>query len=530
VQAQGTDGRLVRAANGQVLHVTLAEKLLTLLLAKLVNFVPEGGIWMNTQRPEWNDANNALVGKGLSVVTLCYLRRTIVFCKELLQQSELGSVQVRAELQKLYSQIFQILQRFQGILKSSFSDEQRRAMLDALGQVGSDYRWNYYSQRLSGEYTQLPIPELVTFLDLAQQYVEHSLSANRRSDNLYHAYNILRLDHGTASVSHLYEMLEGQVAILSSGMLSGEESRLLLESLRHSQLYRSDQHSYILYPDRDLPGFLEKNCITPDQVSGLELVSELVRANDKSLIVRSEEGSYHFSEQIHNAKDVGRALDALQNRYAELVERERGNIMALFENIFHHNEFTGRSGTFFAYEGLGSIYWHMVSKLLLAVQETIVRTRAEPSTAALVEMYADIRKGLSFNKPPDVYGAFPTDPYSHTPKGQGARQPGMTGMVKEEILTRQRELGCSIENGQLAFDFLLLDTNEFLAEPTEFDYRDLDGEPSQIRLPADSIAYSICQVESKHLKGLRPAERILIGQQQAIFKGWPIPEGIRPRQ
>ena len=61
VQAHGTDGRLVQAPSGGVLHVTLSEKLLTLLLAKLVNFVPEGGIWMNTQRPEWNDANNALV-------------------------------------------------------------------------------------------------------------------------------------------------------------------------------------------------------------------------------------------------------------------------------------------------------------------------------------------------------------------------------------------------------------------------------------------------------------------------------------
>ena len=30
---------------------------------------------MNTQRPEWNDANNALVGNGISVVTLIYLRR-----------------------------------------------------------------------------------------------------------------------------------------------------------------------------------------------------------------------------------------------------------------------------------------------------------------------------------------------------------------------------------------------------------------------------------------------------------------------
>ena len=34
---------------------------------------------MNTQRPEWNDANNALVGNGVSMVTLCYLRRFLVY-------------------------------------------------------------------------------------------------------------------------------------------------------------------------------------------------------------------------------------------------------------------------------------------------------------------------------------------------------------------------------------------------------------------------------------------------------------------
>jgi hypothetical protein len=232
----------------------------------------------------------------------------------------------------------------------------------------------------------------------------------------------------------------------------------------------------------------------PDQISGLKLVAELVKGNDRSLIVRSEDGNYRFSGQIHSAKDVSYALDALQTQYPELVKCERGEILALFESVFHHSEFTGRSGTFFAYEGLGSIYWHMVSKLLLAVQETILRTRTEPSAGDLMEMYADIRKGLSFNKPPDVYGAFPTDPYSHTPKGQGAKQPGMTGMVKEEILTRQMELGCSIANGQLVFDFLLLDQNEFLAEPAKFDYRNLAGEQAWIELPAGSIAYSICGV------------------------------------
>jgi hypothetical protein len=112
----------------------------------------------------------------------------------------------------------------------------------------------------------------------------------------------------------------------------------------------------------------------------------------------------------------------------------------------------------------------------------------------LIEKYTDIRKGLSFNKTPDVYGAFPTDPYSHTPKGQGAKQPGMTGMVKEEILTRQMELGFSVEDGKIVFDFLLLDKDEFLNNPTDFAYWDVDGQQQQMTVPAGSIAYSICQV------------------------------------
>jgi hypothetical protein len=136
----------------------------------------------------------------------------------------------------------------------------------------------------------------------------------------------------------------------------------------------------------------------------------------------------------------------------------------------------------------------MVSKLLLAVQETILRTRTESSTSALIEKYADIRRGLSFNKSAEQYGAFPTDPYSHTPKGQGAKQPGMTGMVKEEILTRQMELGFSVENGNIKFDSLLLDKQELLAIPTSYKYWNVSGQEDQVELTAGSMAYSICQV------------------------------------
>ena len=247
VHERGTDGKLVYAQDGHVIHTTLAEKLLILLLAKLSNFIPEGGIWMNTQRPEWNDANNALVGKGLSVVTLSYLLRYIVFYKELLKQEANTAVQLSVEAQGFYSEIFAILNQFMDMLAVSFSDEQRRAMMNALGQAGSDYRWNYYSHGLSGEVAQLPMIELIAFLDLAQQYVEHSLRANKRSDNLYHAYNVLRLGDKTAAVNYLYEMLEGQAAILSSGMLSGKESLALLESLKNSQLYRADQHLSLIH-------------------------------------------------------------------------------------------------------------------------------------------------------------------------------------------------------------------------------------------------------------------------------------------
>ena len=63
------------------------------------------------------------------------------------------------------------------------------------------------------------------------------------------------------SISYLPEMLEGQVAILSSGILSAKQSIKVLDALRNSDLYRKDQNSYILYPNKELPKFLEKNII-----------------------------------------------------------------------------------------------------------------------------------------------------------------------------------------------------------------------------------------------------------------------------
>jgi hypothetical protein len=82
VEKIGTDGKFIQDRNGKIYHVSLLEKLLVPMLVKFSNYIPQAGIWMNTQRPEWNDANNALVGNGTSMVTLYYLRRYIIFLQE----------------------------------------------------------------------------------------------------------------------------------------------------------------------------------------------------------------------------------------------------------------------------------------------------------------------------------------------------------------------------------------------------------------------------------------------------------------
>lgn len=492
----GTDAKLLCNADGQVFHCSLAEKLLTLLLGKLVNFVPEGGIWMNTQRPEWNDANNALVGKGLSVVTMGYLRRTIVFCRELFNQIPPTDLRISAEVARLFTQITAVLERFQPVLAASFDDRQRRMIMDALGQAGSDYRWNIYANGFSGDITQISRDDLLAFLELSQRFIDHSLRANQRSDQLFHTYNILHWGENSAAISHLQEMLEGQVAILSSNILTADECLGLLQSLRNSALFSIDQNTYILYPDKTLPSFLSKNTLSVDQVAGLRLPAALAQAQDKTLFVQDVKGMFHFSGQLHNMKDVNRALDVLARKpqFTEIVADERNQIATLFEEVFLHTQFTGRSGTFFAYEGLGSIYWHMVSKLLLATQETALRHQHEPASTGLVEKYYEISAGLGFNKSPADFGAFPTDPYSHTPKGQGARQPGMTGVVKEEILARQAEVGWAIENGCLTFNSLLFNPKEILTMPVSFNYLDVKRNRQRIDLVPGTMAYTVCEV------------------------------------
>src|SRR5438477_11614558 len=86
------------------------------------------------------------------------------------------------------------------------------------------------------------------------------------------------------------------------------------------------------------------------------------------------------------------------------------------------------------------------------------------------------------------------DPYSHTPGHGGARQPGMTGQVKEEILTRWGELGVIVEDGRLTFQPALLRRRELLGVAQNWPFFDVQGRPETLALAPNSLAFTICQV------------------------------------
>ncbi len=439
VPTMGADAKLVLDPDGAVHHTTMADKLLITLLAKLSNFIPEAGIWMNTLRPEWNDANNALVGYGASLVTLCYMRRYVAF----LQRFITTDIIVGEET-------FEMLRA----IRNAYTNGNPRQFIDIVGTIGERYRTKVYAG-LSGKTETLELDEMQDFLRATLHKIEDTIRLNKREDGLYHAYNLIKFTNNGLEISHLYEMLEGQVAVLSSGMLTAEESADLLDAMRSSALYREDQRSYMLYPNRRRPAFLEMNNI-PDspvlQAKGAEWVAE-------GYLTRDEDGGYHFDARYRNANDLP---DELKD---------------LYESVFHHHAFTGRSGTFYKYEGLGCIYWHMVAKLLLAVGETIsnvqrdgVQSTKENVLQRLCAHYSAIREGIGSHKQPAEYGSFPFDPYSHTPSMAGVQQPGMTGQVKEDILSRWFELGVSVHDGRISFYPTMLTEADFKDGELRFTY------------------------------------------------------------
>ena len=500
VQAMGADGRLILDGNNAVYQVNLTEKLLVTLLTKVSNFIPDAGVWMNTQRPEWNDANNALVGNGVSVVTLCYLHRFLKRAIALLATIESDQVMLSCSVAQLLKNLHQVLLQHKAAITSGpVSPRVREAVMAGLGNAAELYREELYESGFSGEKQSVSLSTISNFLELSLESSAVSIASNRREDGLFHAYNRISWTDSGVEIRYLYEMLEGQVAVLSAEVLSAEEALHVLQTLRKSPLYTARQHSYLLYPNRRLPAFIDRNCIPENFLKQSSLMTQLIDLGNTRLIETDHSGAAYFAGRFSNTASVVEALNELSDGgFSAEVAAERQSIEILFSTLFDCDNFTGRSGGMYAFEGLGSIYWHMVSKLLLAVMETVQAAEASGCSDELLSnlkaAYYDIRDGIGFNKSPKVYGAFPTDPYSHTPGFSGARQPGMTGQVKEEVLTRLAELGVNVANGCVSFIPSTLRRRELLTESAVLQYFDVAGERHSVMLSAGQLGFTYCQV------------------------------------
>ena len=186
-----------------------------------------------------------------------------------------------------------------------------------------------------------------------------------------------------------------------------------------------------------------------------------------------------------------------------------------YEEVFDHRSFTGRSGSMYGYEGIGSIYWHMVAKLLLAVQEAywdaVERGDDASVIARLAAAHPEDPRGL---RPPGDTRHLRRDPdgllLAHTrTRRRGAT--GMTGQVKEEILARFGELGLHVTEGRLLLAPGLLPPGDVLAP----DERDGSAEltvcavPVRIETgPSDTVTVERADGTSETLDGLElDAER-----------------------
>jgi len=486
-EAVGADGRLVQV-DGSVAHATLGEKLLIPILAKVANLVLDGGVWMNTQRPEWNDANNALAGFGLSVVTMAHALRYVRFLRRALQGE---AVRLHAPVDEWLAATTAVLERYRPLLGTTHTPQGRRELLDDLGIAYSTYRSRVYASWTEAS-NVVEAERIDAFLSSAEAYLRCGTELNRRDDGLFHSYNVLSLKAGRAEVSTLAPMLEGQVAVLDSGLLSADEVGDLVEEMYRSPLYVSDRNSFLLYPDRELPSILDRGVVDESSVESIPLLASLLESGRRDLVLKDAEGRHRFSGAPANGEALEARLDALaeEAEWADRVERDRDAVLALYESTFRHASFTGRSGWMYGFEGLGCIYWHMVAKLAVAIQECYATAPSDSARRRLAAAYHRVRGGLGFNKSAAAYGAFPTDPYSHTPAHAGAQQPGMTGQVKEQVITRFQELGAIVEGGRVRFSPSLLPKSELLGSARTWRWVDAAGNTRSVEVPESGVGFT----------------------------------------
>ena len=235
--------------NGNILHATLFEKLVTLCVLKAATPDIGGiGIEMEGGKPGWYDALNGLPGLlGSGVSESC---ETVRLCAWLLERCEKygRGVSLLEEAAELFYRASEVL--------SSGADALER--WNRLSDIREDYR-EKLKNGLSGEKETVPVSALADFLARARNGLEAALRAAKEENGglypTYFAYRVTDYEKDESGIRvtkaervRMPDFLEGQVRAMKLG-LTAEQREALADSVKNSALWDRKLEMYKVNAD-----------------------------------------------------------------------------------------------------------------------------------------------------------------------------------------------------------------------------------------------------------------------------------------
>ena len=253
---------------------------------------------------------------------------------------------------------------------------------------------------------------------------------------------------GGIEITYLPEMLEGQVAVLSAGQLSAKESIDRARALKASALYRPDQHSYMLYPNRPSRASSTRTTWRRPTKQGSKLFHAMVEAGNRDIVTRDCDGGFHFHGNFNKGMALRRCPAALPARAQPLVERRAGAVEARSTRASSTTRPSpaapARSSATRASAASTGTWCRSCAWPRLKSYEAAV---AQSEPAEVVGRLAEITSSQRGHRRAQESGrlrCLPDRSRTRTPRAAGAQQPGMTGQVKEDLLCRFGELGVRV--------------------------------------------------------------------------------------
>ena len=237
--------------------------------------------------------------------TLYYLHRFVKFLISIFEASDTVSFTLPSAvadcfkgLGKLYSET--------SAKKAATNASLRKSFTDTEGLLFEKERKALYKQGYGSSEKALKKADILATLNSILEHIKTTIELNHREDGLYHAYNTMKISGqgadglgGKIEIEYLQEMLEGQVAVLSAGLLEPEQALSLLKALRASRMYEPHQNSYMLYPNKELAMFEDKNLVDAKDIKKLSLES-LIERSGSSILYKDCKGKYHFNGEFRN--------------------------------------------------------------------------------------------------------------------------------------------------------------------------------------------------------------------------------------